>query len=132
VLKELIPSHDARSRVRGDESWALGALWVCSDLLAHVLADACEPVLDAGTVLEVVRQARALLGLDEFGGLAPPALDLTLAPLNQVVHVLKELIPSHDARSRVRGDESWALGALWVCSDLLAHVLADACELVLD
>merc|ERR1740125_18794 len=75
VLEELIPGHDTRRGVRGHEAWALGALWVRADLLAHVLADACEPVLDRGTVLEVVSQARAFLGLDELGGLALPALD---------------------------------------------------------
>merc|ERR1740125_17095 len=82
-----------------------------------------------GTCLEQVLGHRHL---DELCCLGVPILDHALAPLDQVVHVLEELIPGHDTRGGVWGHEAWALGALWVRADLLAHVLADACELVLD
>ena len=44
----------------------------------------------------------------------------------------QELLPSHDAWSGVWRNEGWALAALRVRADLLAHVLADAGELVLQ
>merc|ERR1719272_1369586 len=81
-----------------------------------------------GTCLEQVLGHRHL---DELCCLGVPIFDHAIAPLDQVVHVLEELIPGHDTRGGVRRHEAWALGALWVGADLLAHVLADACELVL-
>merc|ERR1740121_3585293 len=104
VLQELLPRHDARRGVRRDEVGALGALGVCTDLLAHLLADGRELVLKLRTVLEVLRNACLLAmchlngTLLEDGGLLLPALDGLLAPLHEVVHVLQELLPRHNAR----------------------------------
>merc|ERR1719183_159190 len=132
VGQEFLPGHDAWSRIWSDECWALAALWVCADLLAHVLADAGKLVLQLGTAGEVLGHAGLLGGLGLQGGcLLGPRLDLTVAPLGEVVHVRQELLPGHDAWSGVWGDEGWALAALRVGADLLAHVLAHAGKLVL-
>merc|ERR1740121_1784858 len=86
------------------------------------------------TILEVTARKKAFrtsLADLEHGGLGLPALDGLLAPFHEVVHVLQELLPRHDARRGVRRDEVRALGALGVGADLLAHLLADGRELVL-
>merc|ERR1719272_168230 len=59
-----------------------------------------------------------------------PTLQLACTPLAQVVHVLEELWPGHDAWCRIRGDKVWA-SALGVRADLFAHVLAESGQLVL-
>merc|ERR1740121_2753418 len=116
VLQELLPRHDARRGVRRDEVGALGALGVCTDLLAHLLADGRELVLKLRTVLEVLGGTRFFAvsylngTLLEDGSLGLPALDGLLAPLHKVIHVLQELLPRHDARRGVRRDEVGALG----------------------
>merc|ERR1719235_441279 len=70
-------------------------------------------------------------GLPSAGGGRLPSLDHVVAPIRQVVHVLQKLVPGHHARCRVGGHEVWAARALRVGAHLLAHVLADARELVL-
>jgi len=144
VLQKLFPGHHAWGRVGGDEVWAARALWVGAHLLAHVLADARELVLHLGAVLQVLCGARlAVLGdleilrvryhrLLERRCLLGPGLQLLMAPIRQVVHVLQKLFPGHHAWGRVGGDEVWAARALWVGAHLLAHVLADARKLVLQ
>jgi len=144
VLQKLFPGHHARGRVGGHEVWAARALRVGAHLLAHVLADARELVLHLGAVLQVLRGARlAVLGdlevlrvryhrLLERRSLLGPGLQLLMAPIRQVVHVLQKLFPGHHARGRVGGHEVWAARALRVGAHLLAHVLADARELVLQ
>merc|ERR1719380_363974 len=59
-----------------------------------------------------------------------PRLQLTMAPLRQVVHVLEKLWPSHHAWGRVRGHEVGA-GTFWVRTHFLAHVHANTGQLVL-
>ena len=67
---------------------------------------------DQGADLLVLGLARHALHLDQ--GVLLPALDLAGAPLDKVVHVLKELIPGHHTRRGIRGHEALALGALRV------------------
>jgi len=140
VLQELIPSHHTWCRVGCDKSWALSTLGVCADFFAHVLADACKLVLECDTCLGVCCNTRLFVSrcnglgvvcLEELGCLGMPAFDLALAPLHQIVHVLKELIPCHDTWSRIRSHKTRALRTLWVGTHLFAHVLADASHLVL-
>merc|ERR1712232_446436 len=132
VLQELIPGHDTWSGIRWGEARAR-ALGVSTDLLAHVLADSCNLVLDGGTMnqgLLLARHALQLL-LNQSTSSCGPGFDLPVAPLREVVHVLEELLPGHHSWSRIRSDEIWAATAQWVCSKLLAHVLAKARKLVL-
>jgi len=132
VLQQLVPGHDARRGVGLHELGALGALGVGADLLAHVLADAGQLVLHLHTPHDVEdfgRHDRALLVALvrlQSRGLLVPSLDLVLAPADQVVHVLQQLVPGHDARRGVGLHELGALGALGVGADLLAHLLADS------
>merc|ERR1719213_968681 len=61
-----------------------------------------------------------------------PALDLIPPPFGEVVHVGEELVPGHHARGRVRGHKVRAPGAGGIGSHLLAHLLAEPRELVLQ
>merc|ERR1740130_464516 len=89
MLEQLWPSHDTWCGIWGDEIRA-SAFWECSDLLAHVNADTGKLVLELRTMLEVLRKA-SLLGLRTLDErcLLSPTLQLTMAPLRQVVHVLE-------------------------------------------
>merc|ERR1740117_1459794 len=60
-----------------------------------------------------------------------PVLQQAAAPLAQVVHVLIELWPGHHTWGRIWCHVVGAL-ALRSGADLLAHVLAKACKLVLQ
>merc|ERR1719379_1896086 len=64
-------------------------------------------------------------------GLLAPCLELVLPPGGEVVHVREQLFPGHDAGSRIWGHEGWACCALGIRANLLAHVLAQVCKLVL-
>merc|ERR1719401_3112213 len=59
-----------------------------------------------------------------------PCLQLTMAPLRQIVHVLQELRPSHHTWCRIWRHEVRA-SALRECANFFAHVYADPSELVL-
>merc|ERR1719261_1633454 len=78
------------------------------------------------------RSVSAPLGFLQRRRLLSPCLELLMAPVREVVHVLKELLPGHDPWRGVGGHEVWATAALRVGADLLAHVLADRSELVLE
>jgi len=60
-----------------------------------------------------------------------PGFELIMPPVNKVVHVLKELFPSHHSWSWIWWDESCALGAVWISADLFAHILTHIGELAL-
>merc|ERR1719231_291956 len=64
--------------------------------------------------------------------LLAPCFQLVLAPVRQVVHVREQLIPGHHTRGGIRRHEARACCTLRVCANLLAHVLTEACELVLQ
>merc|ERR1719316_733016 len=64
--------------------------------------------------------------------LLAPRLQLVLAPVRQVVHVCEQLIPGHHTWGGIRRHEAWACRTLRVCTNLLAHVLTEACELILQ
>merc|ERR1719389_1262012 len=139
VLEELVPGHDTWSGIWRHEARAR-ALGVGTDLLAHVLASTGELVLDLRTALLLLCNASLLLALcqrhvlntllDQGLGRCSPGLELTVAPLGEVVHVLEELVPSHDTWNGIWRHEARA-SALRVCANLLAHVFASTCELVL-
>merc|ERR1719198_2701214 len=59
-----------------------------------------------------------------------PCFQLAVAPLRQIVHVLKQLRPCHDAWCRIWGNKVWA-SALGESTNLLAHVNTDTSKLVL-
>merc|ERR1719393_36907 len=84
-------------------------------VLRTLLMHTCEGQLGA------LLQLRCRLG---------PSLQFPVAPLRQVVHVLKQLGPGHHARSRVWRYEVRA-SALGMGADLLAHVHANTSKLVL-
>merc|ERR1719468_139108 len=139
VLEQLLPGHHSWSVVWLHEIRALVALGVSADLLAHVLANLREFVLKTSTNLGLLGRAclltdDCLLGdaLLQCRRLRMPTLQLVLAPRNQIVHMFQQFRPGHDAWCRVWFNELWALGTLWVRTDLFAHVLADACQLVLE
>merc|ERR1719310_1359500 len=60
-----------------------------------------------------------------------PRLQLTMAPLRQVVHVLKQFWPGHHTWCRIWRSKVWA-SAFRISANFLAHVDANSCELVLD
>jgi len=150
VLEQLCPSHDTWSGIWRDEAFALRAVGICTDLLAHFFADAGKLGLELHAMLQVyfrfcVRacllrsrsflcncRENGLLRLLDEASLRVPALELILAPIDQVVHVLEQLRPSHDAWGGVWRGEALALRALGIRTNLLAHLLTDASELGLD
>merc|ERR1719499_1693101 len=77
-------------------------------------------------------QRLSLPGNLEGRRLLVPALELILAPIDQVVHVLEQLCPCHDAWGGIWRDEIFALRAVGICTDLLAHLFADASKLGLE
>merc|ERR1719370_1266083 len=87
-------------------------------------------ILRAASLL--LLDTRILRGSLDGRGCLPPVLERVLAPRHQVVHVLEQLVPGHHAWRAVWLHELRALRALRVGAHLLAHVLADARELVLQ
>merc|ERR1719440_1137233 len=98
VLKQFWPRHHTWCRV-GCHKVGASALGKGANFLAHVNTHSGKLVLQLHAVLQVLSKASllALRALNK-GCLRPPALKLTMAPLRQVVHVLKQLWPSHDTR----------------------------------
>jgi len=54
-----------------------------------------------------------------------------MAPIREVVHVLKELLPCHHPWCGIGRHKACTLGAIRVLSNLLAHLLTETCKLVL-
>merc|ERR1719281_2350710 len=71
-------------------------------------------------------------GLLQRRRLLSPRLELFMAPIRKIVHVLQKFLPSHDTWRGVGGHEVWAAAALRVGADLFAHVLANSSEFVLE
>jgi len=101
VLEQFWPSHDTRRGVWSNKVWA-SALREGADLFAHVDAHSGKLILHMHAVLQVLNKASlfALGALNlQLGCLLCPSLELTMAPLRQVVQVLEQLWPSHDTWS---------------------------------
>merc|ERR1719277_2399930 len=111
VSQELIPCHHSRCLVGGvSVSWACALLGVSAKLLAHVDANVMEFVLNCDAVLQIFRHACLAdlcnahcpcLALQRCH--APPTLDGRMSIAGNIVHVLEQLVPSHDTRSLVGG-----------------------------
>jgi len=129
VLKQLWPGEDTWSGIWSHEIRAACAKRVSTKFFAHVLTHTCQFVLNLCAHNSVRCLAR--FHLHKSGRLRVPAFDCFTTPLNQVVHVVKQLIPSRHTRRGIWGHESWAC-ALGIGTHFFAHVFTDSCELVLE
>jgi len=132
VLEELVPCEHTWSGIWCNKTWA-SALGVGTNLLAHILTDSRELVLHCCFHVLLLFLARQCFDvfLNESLRTGAPGFELIMAPGRKIVHMLQELLPRHDSRSRIGSRKVWASTTHWVCSKLLTHILTETCQLVL-